>query len=617
MPGDRWRQVGGMTEDTVMPGGGLRRSWNYESPDRHWIPEEMKITVGSLIGEQYEVRQILGGEGKSGMGIVYVCYDRSARQMYALKTFQDKYLYSGRARESFRQEALAWVLLDAHPNIVQAVGVEALDNRLFIVLEYVEPDDAGRNTLTHYLNSISLLQAIEWAIQFCDGMAYAASHGVTPHRDIKPDNIMISRDGTLKVTDFGLARLWEGVLRSSDMDFSPYRSVVGTSPWMAPEQFDGVSDLRSDIYSFGVIMYQMANGGRQPFIADSVEGYHRAHCEAKVPYFKSRLFPIIRKCLKKSPDDRYGDFKSLRADLERLYRSLMGVWPPAPARRVEPAIWEYNNRGLALYNVGLVDEAIWVYRKALRVDPVLVEQHKARLATVHNNLGVAYDARGQVDMAIDEYREALRLNPCLADAHNNLGTALRAKGMLDEAMREYLHALRLNPDSAMAHNNLGLSYACRGELDRAIREYKEAIRLKPGLVEARVNLGLALAMKGRLDKAIDEYRKAARMRPDDAIIHFNLANALRAVGRIEEAILEYSVSLWIEPGNAEARHRLGLSLEDAGRLQDAISEYIGTLRLEPGHAAVVSSLEGALRRSGMPEAAIEAYINLLAGKRRR
>lgn len=602
-------------DDTFRLEGKLERSWKAEGSGQADIPPELKISVNSRIGEQYEVRRVLGGEGKSGMGVVYVCYDRSAQQLYALKTFQDKYLYSDHIKESFRHEALAWVLLDSHPNIVQAVSVETLDNRLFIVLEYIEPDDAGRNTLTHYLKyPISPVQAIEWAMQFCDGMAYAASQGVTPHRDIKPDNIMITRDGTLKITDFGLARFWEGTLRSYDMDGYPASSMAGTCPWMAPEQFDGISDLRSDIYSFGIILYQMANGGKPPFTADSLEGYRQAHKEASIPRLYSRQFRIINKCLKKTPEKRYDDFRSLRADLGKLYRAWTGIAPPHPSDRVEPGIWEYNNKGLALYNVGLVDEAIWVYRKALRSNPVFIDSHKARLATIHNNLGVAYDARGEVDMAISEYKEALRLDPDLADAHNNLGTALRAKGLLGEAMREYRIALKLKPEHAMARHNLGLLYACMDKYEDAIREYREAIRLKPGFVEARINLGLALAMEGRLDGAIVEYRYAVRLRPDDAIIHFNLASALRAIGRGEEAIIEYRVALHLEPDNAEARYKLGLSLENAGRLQDAINEYMGTLHLEPRHRAALASLEGALGRSGMSEAAVEACLSLLSGK---
>jgi serine/threonine protein kinase/Flp pilus assembly protein TadD len=603
-------------DETVRLGGMLERSLRVEAPGRAEIPKEMKISVNSRIGEQYEVLRVLGGEGKSGMGVVYVCYDRSAQQLYALKTFQDRYLYSDQARESFKHEALAWVLLDSHPNIVQAVSVESLDNRLFIVLEYIEPDDAGRNTLTHYLKTpISTVQAVEWAMQFCDGMAYAASQGVTPHRDIKPDNIMITSNGILKITDFGLARFWEGTLRPYDEDKVP--SLAGTCPWMAPEQFEGRSDLRSDIYSFGIILYQMANGGTPPFMADTLEGYRQAHGEAPVPRLYNRLFRVIGKCLKKSPEKRYRDFHSLRADLERLYRALAGIALPSPSRAVEPGIWENNNKGLALYNVGMVDEAIWLYRKSLRADHVLAEPNKARLATVHNNLGVAYDARGQADMAIGEYREALRLNPDLADAHNNMGTALRAKGRLEEAIREYLVALNLKPGHAMARHNLGLSYACSGDYDSAIQEYMGAIRLKPAFVEARINLGLALAMKGRLEEAIDEYRYAARLRPDDAIIHFNMASALRAIGRAEEAIDEYRMSLHLEPENAEARYKLGLSLEESGRLRDAINEYMGALRLKPRHRAALSGLERAMYGSGMSEAAVEACVGLLSGNAQR
>lgn len=605
-------------EETVQVQGKLERSYIAGGEGRPVIPEELRISVGSVIGDQYLVRRVLGGEGKSGMGVVYVCYDSRARQTYALKTFQDKYLYSERIKNNFLHEALAWVLLDAHPNIVQAVSVEALDNRLFIVLEYIEPDDMGRNTLAQFLKGpISAVQAIRWAMQFCDGMAYAASQGVTPHRDIKPDNMMIARDGTLKITDFGLARFWEGTLRSYDSEGYPDNSMAGTAPWMAPEQFSGASDLRSDIYGFGIILYQMASGGRAPFVADSLEEYRRMHCDDPVPRLYSRLFPIIRKCLKKSPAERYTDFYSLRSDLERLYRSCSNMEPPAAACRIEPDAWEYNNRGLALYNVGLFDEAIWVYRKALKSEPMFVDQHRAGLAMVHNNLGVAYDARGQEDMAIGEYREALWLDPGLADAHNNLGTALRAKGLIDEAAREYKEALAIRPGHAMARYNLGLSYACRREYDRAIEEYTEALRLKPAFVEARINLGLVLAMKGELDRAIDEYRKAVMFSPDDAILHFNMATALRAKGRTGDAVTEFRISIGIDPMSAQAHYQLGLSLDDTGDIQGAISEFTSALRLEPGLSGAAEKLRSELERSGTPPDVVEACMRVLDNKEKR
>lgn len=99
-----------------------------------------KIKVGDRIGGRFEVYRILGGEGESGMGIVYVCYDHESREVFALKTFQDKYLSSKQMKDSFKREALLWVHLERYPYIVRAEYVDELDYRLFIILEFIAPD---------------------------------------------------------------------------------------------------------------------------------------------------------------------------------------------------------------------------------------------------------------------------------------------------------------------------------------------------------------------------------------------------------------------------------------------------------------------------------------------
>lgn len=107
--------------------------------------------VGERIGGRYEIYQIFGGEGRSGMSVVYVVYDHEYGAVYAMKTFQDRFLASGPVREAFRREALAWVHLERHPYIVRANFVEKRSGRHFIGLEYIAPDERGRNTLSHYL----------------------------------------------------------------------------------------------------------------------------------------------------------------------------------------------------------------------------------------------------------------------------------------------------------------------------------------------------------------------------------------------------------------------------------------------------------------------------------
>ncbi|MCJ7434991.1 MAG: protein kinase, partial [Anaerolineales bacterium] len=179
---------------------------NEKIPNRTEDIEPLKWRKGDLIANRYEIFKILGGEGKSGMGIVYICYDHEHKNLFALKTFQDNYLISKGAQEQFKKEALVWTHLEKYPYIVKAHWVDKLSGRLFIVLEYVAPDESGRNALTHYLEKLSFVQTLKFAIQFCYGMEYAYSKGIDVHRDIKPDNIMITLNQMVKITDFGLAK---------------------------------------------------------------------------------------------------------------------------------------------------------------------------------------------------------------------------------------------------------------------------------------------------------------------------------------------------------------------------------------------------------------------------
>lgn len=174
--------------------------------------------VGDKIANRFEILKILGGEGKSGMGIVYICYDLKHKLpcLFALKTFQKKYLISEEFQKLFKKEALVWTELGRHPYIVQAVWVEELENRLFIILEYIPLDPQSRNNLSHYLGNLTLPDILKFSIQFCYGMEYAHSKGIDAHRDIKPDNIMIAPDKTIMITDFGLTKAFQGIELKED-----------------------------------------------------------------------------------------------------------------------------------------------------------------------------------------------------------------------------------------------------------------------------------------------------------------------------------------------------------------------------------------------------------------
>jgi serine/threonine protein kinase len=157
--------------------------------------------------------------GKGGFGIVYLAYIRQTEEVCALKTFRDELLADAAAREAFKKEALLWVNLEAHPFIVAARWVEEVSGRLFVQMDYMVPDAKGRVSLADYLaragGPLDAGQALRWAVQFCLGMEHAQARGIKCHRDIKPANILITQDGTLKISDFGLAAAAEVAWRGT------------------------------------------------------------------------------------------------------------------------------------------------------------------------------------------------------------------------------------------------------------------------------------------------------------------------------------------------------------------------------------------------------------------
>ncbi|MHA1437058.1 MAG: protein kinase domain-containing protein [Promethearchaeota archaeon] len=441
-----------------------------------------KHKIGDLIGDRYKIIRIL----KGGMGVVYICFDNERHKLIALKTFLGKYLSSESVINSFKREALAWVHLEKHPYIVNAKFVINIDHRPYIGLEYIAPDEYGRNNLTHYLKTpIPLKKILKWAIQFCIGMEYSASRGITPHRDIKPDNIMITSSGIVKITDFGIAKLWDqddkivdwteqaetGKIGLTFLRNSQNKTIVGTIPWMAPEQFEGKADIRSDIYSFGIVLYQMVNSGKKPFEFNTAEDYYDAHKNKHPKKLDSVLWPIIKKCLKKNPDKRYQDFLELRIDLEILYKQFTGKLPPRPLKETKLKARGYNDKGVSFATLNFLDDAIEEFKKAIIIRP--------NYARAHLNLGIIYRKKRLLDDAIKEFKEAIKIKPNLFEAKYNLAIAFHEKGLVREAINEYNKLIELEPYNIDIHYKLAKAYETIGNLEDAIMYYQNFIEFAP------------------------------------------------------------------------------------------------------------------------------------------
>src|SRR6266581_580367 len=162
--------------------------------------------IGYKIKNRWEINKILRG----GMGIVYIVQDHELGQTMAAKTFQKEvFARNPQIAHRFEQEARAWINLDLHQNVTCALFAEIIEGQPFLFLEYVSGGDMSSWIGTPRLTE-DLPQVLRFAIQFCDGMNHVLSKGIKAHRDIKPQNCLITEDRTLKVTDFGLAKVFDG-----------------------------------------------------------------------------------------------------------------------------------------------------------------------------------------------------------------------------------------------------------------------------------------------------------------------------------------------------------------------------------------------------------------------
>jgi TolB-like protein/Flp pilus assembly protein TadD len=291
----------------------------------------MALAAGEHLG-RYEILSLIG---KGGMGEVYRAFDASLQREVAIKIVAHDAAGSGDAIRRFEQEARAIARL-SHPNVVAVHDFGNEKGSLFIVSELLEGQ-----TLRERLagGALPARTAIDYALQMTSALSAAHERGIV-HRDLKPENVMVLRDGTVKVLDFGLAKLQQDQPEHVSADAptavlaTTPGTVMGTAGYMSPEQLRGATvDARSDLFSLGVVLYEMVEGHR-PFGGASVADMMAAVLRNDPPRLKApdtrALEPVIRRCLDKDPGRRYASAAEVRGALDGIGRgSTMVPMPPS------------------------------------------------------------------------------------------------------------------------------------------------------------------------------------------------------------------------------------------------------------------------------------------------
>jgi hypothetical protein len=295
--------------------------------------------------------------GQGGMGVVYRAHDLKLQRPVAIKVLPTELTGDAERRKRFLLEARTAARI-SHPAIAQVYDVDEQEGTIFIAMELVEGKTVRDLVKGRQLD---LLGAIDVGLQVCAGLAKAHESGIV-HRDIKPANVIQTSDGHVKILDFGLAKLLDAeALTSTAGGFQDVSTltqtqmgiVKGTPAYMSPEQIKGETvDARSDLFSLGVMLFEMATG-EVPFLRKSPTEMMQAIAFAKPPAMHSmqpnlpgEFQRIVSRCLEKSPADRYPDARTLMEDLRTLRRKMESgqALPLSFKERLQSAVGRLGDR---------------------------------------------------------------------------------------------------------------------------------------------------------------------------------------------------------------------------------------------------------------------------------
>jgi tetratricopeptide (TPR) repeat protein/predicted Ser/Thr protein kinase len=575
------------------------------------------------------------------MGVVYRAHDTRLDRDVAIKVLPTDRPLSQTARRRFQREAMAASALN-HPNIITIYEVNSEDNVDFIVMEYVRGV-----TLSSVLKNrkLGLSEALRYCIQIADALTKAHAAGII-HRDLKPGNIMVTEDGLVKVLDFGLAKFDPNAAaadneitdaeRTNQFTLTQPGAVTGTVAYMSPEQARGDRvDTRTDIFSFGIVMFEMFSG-HLPFMGpNSIALLHNLHFSPPRDLTQLRpdvpklLVSLISRMLEKKTEKRVQTMPEVALELRRSATGLvdgpltwhpseatidmarpplrglskkhmwmaaalfvllilggLGSWrwlkKPKPAQSTATQQSPVDDNAYALYRRARedldhfdrddnLDAAIKLLERAVQLDPQSAPSYAA-LAEAYVSKNTANPDPQWMKLASEYANKAVSLDSYLAAGHVSLGQVEMSTGDSTEAEKQFRTAADLDPKSAVPHRGLGLLYNKTGKADQATEELKRAQQLDPNDWKTYLAMGLVAYQAGRYKDAASAWETSLKLEPDNVPALRNLGAVYHSLGRDDDAVNALQHALEIKPA-PDVYTNLGTILFYQGKYDRAVPAF--------------------------------------------
>jgi len=631
------------------------------------VPGEAPLQSSSLIGKKVSHYRVLDVIGAGGMGMVFKAEDLKLGRPVALKFLPEEFAGDAVALKRFEREAQTASALN-HPNICTIYEIEEHEGQPFIAMELLQGDNLRDRLSASKQKPLPLRELLEISAQICDGLQAAHDQGII-HRDIKPANIFLCKSGTVKILDFGLAKLAgsDVVLDSAEAVRATERATpstesltkaltrtgttAGTAQYMSPEQVRHEElDTRSDLFSFGLVVYEMACGHRA-FTGQTLVDVHEAilhlspaPARARNPVVPRSLDLLLAKALEKDRNRRYQSATAMKDDLKRIAREVH------PARRWTRRAWATG----ALLAVGAL--SVWryeVYRHRITLaptdtivladvdnrtgDPVFDDALNAALryemeqTPYLNVLGLdkAYATMGQLKLApttritpeiarqiCSKTNSKMVISDSIADAGNRYHLEMRA---LDCGSGATLAEERtdISARNQVVHE-LG---ATAVRLRRKLGEPAESLALFNQPLEKATSAsvealqtgaeGAKLFLAGNPEGALKLYQQAVELDPNLALMHGRMGAACLFLGNTELSAASYTRAYQLRDRLTE-KDRMSTEIDYYGRVTgDWEKEYSTVLRfleIFPRDVLGHANLRAAFVHLGQPDRAADEAV---------